>query len=128
MTYQINRGPFIVNKLTSSVSITNYNFLTINLTDHRTSAGQITGKPNLTGLAFSDMTTETGGGHSAIGMHRPSVSSGEYGADQSRFWRGRGSAGSLGVSLLSAETAVIQYRAGYDANDTIVNDSYTVVL
>jgi|DEB0MinimDraft_10_1074344.scaffolds.fasta_scaffold17598_6 hypothetical protein len=128
MTYQINRGPFIVNKLVTSTSFSNLNFNTLTLTDSRTSAGVYAGTPSLTGLAFSDMTSEKAGSQPPIGMHRPSISSGKYGGDTARWGVGRGSAGSIGVSILSAEQPVIQYRAGYEFGDVYVNDSYSVVI
>jgi len=128
MTYQRNTGPFIVNKLVTSTSFSNLSFNTITLTDYRTSLGVYPGKPALNGLAFSAVTATSAGAQPSIGMHRPSSISGNYGADLARYGLGRGSNGKLGVSIVQNESPVIQYRAGYDAGDTYVSPTYSVVI
>lgn len=130
MTYQLQtNGPFVVSRLSTYYAPSTLNPETITLDDHRTSRGLYIGSPLLTGLAFSDMTTQTSGGtFSAVGMHRPSTQSGTYGSDCCTRAGGRAYAGSCGVALTSGESPEIQYRSGYNPGDNIVNDSYMLTL
>ena len=125
MSYQsIKEGPFVLSKLPSPYTFSNTTAFTLSLDNHYTSQGLLPYVPSISGLAFSDITTENNS--YTVGMHRP-TSSGKHGGDEPQAMIGRANAGSIGCGIYSNGTPEVYYKSSYNANDTITNDSYVVV-
>ena len=125
MSYQsVKEGPFVLSKLTSPYTFTNTTEFTLSLDNHYTSQGLLPYNPTISGLAFSDITTENN--YYTSSMHKP-TSSGKYGSDEPQAMPGRGSAGSLGCGIYSNETPEVYYKSTFNPNDIITNDSYVIV-
>ena len=89
MSYQSYRpGPFVLSKLTTPYTYSNTTEFTLTLDNHYTSSGLIPYNPTISGLVFSDITTEKVGAW-IVAMHKP-TSGGKYGGDEPQATPGRG--------------------------------------
>tara|TARA_R100001463_G_scaffold60589_1_gene113151 strand:+ start:312 stop:692 length:381 start_codon:yes stop_codon:yes gene_type:complete len=126
MSYTPNAGPLFVGLVTSTQAGAATE-TTINFNEFRTSKGLYGSTSlNLTGLAFTDLTSTTGtGGLVGYGEHSPK-SGGGFGADVTRTAGTLGCAGAIGCASLSSDDVIIRYKA-YDANDVITSSHIFII-
>ena len=108
MSYSIHKGPFYIGLITSSKT-TSTTETTLSIDEFRTSYGKYPFTSlNITGLAYSDLTSNRGFGARPYGEHTAKSGAG-YGTDVSRGFGGKGCGGSIGCAFLSNDPVLIRY-------------------
>lgn len=121
-----SQGPFIVGILNTTVSNVGSTEVTINYNEFRTSRGLLTTTPpTVSGLAFTDVTSESGQGTNPYGEHCPKTGGG-YGCDIARKKGRRGASGAVGCAVYSNDTYAFRYHA-YD-NNNLISNSHGYIL